>query len=455
MDITMIKEYFQVKVKGIFSTSKVLMVFIAFMFCNPVFCKNQPRKGLETIVIDPGHGGKDPGAVVGSAREKDIVLSIALNLGKLIKERLPDIKIVYTRSTDVFIPLFERSVIANKNNDDLFISIHANYCNTPSVKGTETYVLGLHRTEDNLNVAKKENSVILLEKDYTTRYEGFNPNLSESYIIFELIQNTHIDQSVMFAGILQDYFKEHAQRANRDVRQAGFLVLRETAMPGVLIETGYLSNLSEANYLMTNKGRETLALAIYNSFQSYKEKYDARLNLATNDQKSNIKEADTANAANQTVEITKKVEPLQTEVKEKKIKDSIDKKNKPEVKKDVGPETKPIVKKEVIPLKQGIKPIIKQEVVKVPAQSGEITFAIQLAASLKKIPLNSRDFKGIENILEIRIGEYFKYYCFKTDSFTKTKQNLQSVRSKVPNAFIVAFKDDQPVSIKEALNDKK
>ena len=163
MDIAQIRGRFILGVWDSFDTKKILLVIVAFLICNPLFCKNQPRNRIETVVIDPGHGGKDPGAVVGNAREKDIVLAIALNLGKLIKERLPDVKVVYTRSTDVFIPLYERSVIANKINADLFISIHANYCNTPSVKGTETYVLGLHRTEDNLNVAKKENSVILLE----------------------------------------------------------------------------------------------------------------------------------------------------------------------------------------------------------------------------------------------------------------------------------------------------
>jgi N-acetylmuramoyl-L-alanine amidase len=442
MDITLIKE--KVKVRGESVPIKILLVIVALMLGNPCFSKNQPRKGLETVVIDPGHGGKDPGAVVGNAREKDIVLSIGLNLGKLIKERLPDVKVVYTRSTDVFIPLFERSVIANKNNADLFISIHANYCSTPSVKGTETYVLGLHRTEDNLNVAKKENSVILLEKDYTTRYEGFNPNLSESYILFELIQNTHIDQSVLFAGILQDNFKQHAQRANRDVRQAGFIVLRETAMPSVLIETGYLSNLSEANYLMTNSGRETLASSIFNSFQSYKEKYDARLNMASGEQKTNKKEADTAVAANPIVEIAKDETPQQPETQEKKTKDSIDKKNKLGVVKEVEPEPKPIIKQEV-----------KPEIVKIKTQSAEITFAIQLAASPKKIPLNSRTFKGIEDIIEMRIDQYFKYYCFRSGSLTKTKQNFPSVRTKIPDAFIVAFKGEQPISIKEALNNKK
>ena len=429
MDIAQIRGRFIWGVWGSFDTKKLLLVIVALLICYPLFCKNQPRNRFETVVIDPGHGGKDPGAVVGNAREKDIVLAIALNLGKIIKEKLPDVKVVYTRSTDVFIPLYERSVIANKNNADLFISIHANYCNTPSVKGTETYVLGLHRTEDNLNVAKKENSVILLEKDYTTRYEGFNPNLSESYILFELIQNTHIDQSVLFAGILQDNFKQHAQRANRDVRQAGFIVLRETAMPSVLIETGYLSNLSESNYLMTNSGKETLALSIFNSFQSYKEKYDSRLNLASGQQKINKKEADTAAATSRPVEI---------------------------VKKETGPEKDPIVKQDVKPgVKQEDKPVVEQKVDKVQHQPDEITFAVQLAASLKKIPLSSSVFKGIENIIEIRIGEYFKYYCFKSGSLAKTKQNLPSIRTKVPDAFIVAFKGDQPISIKEALNNKK
>ena len=456
MDIAQIRGRFIWGVWGSFDTKKILLVIVALLICSPLFCKNQPRNRFETVVIDPGHGGKDPGAVVGNAREKDIVLAIALNLGKLIKERLPDVKVVYTRSTDVFIPLYERSVIANKINADLFISIHANYCNTPSVKGTETYVLGLHRTEDNLNVAKKENSVILLEKDYTTRYEGFNPNLSESYILFELIQNTHIDQSVLFAGVLQDNFKQHAQRANRDVRQAGFLVLRETAMPGVLIETGYLSNLSEANYLMTNSGKETLALSIFNSFQSYKEKYDSRINLASAQQKTIKKEADTAEATSPPVEIVKKETSPQAEEKERKNKDSIDKNIKPSVNKETGPGKDPIVKQDVKPtVKQENKPVVEQKIDKVQYQPDEITFAIQLAASLKKIPLSSSVFKGIENIIEIRIGEYFKYYCFKSGSLAKTKQNLPSIRIKVPDAFIVAFKGNQPISIKEALNNKK
>ena len=396
----------------------LLLLISVSLVINPLNARNKAPKGLETVVIDAGHGGKDPGAVVGKAREKDIVLEIALRLGNYIKENLPDVRVIFTRSTDVFVPLFERSVIANKNNADLFISIHANYCSTPSIKGTETYVLGLHRTEDNLNVAKKENSVILLEKDYTTRYEGFDPNLSESYIMFELIQNTHIDQSVAFAGILQDSFRRHAQRASRDVRQAGFLVLRETAMPGVLIETGYLSNQSEANYLMTSEGRETLAFSIFNSFKEYKEKYESRLNLSSaNPKKEQNNIGDTTPVSYPVAEIKNETRNHQREVKENKIQNTT-------------------------------KEVVKQQTKK----SDQITFAIQLAANPIRIPLTSKTFKGIENITEIKIAGYYKYYCLETMHLAKAKQNLSAIRPKVPDAFIVAFKNGEPIPMKEALN---
>lgn len=283
------------------SLPKYIMILLVVFTFNSLLLQGENKipSGITTIIIDAGHGGKDPGAVVGSAIEKDIVLDIALRLGKIIKRNLPDVKVIYTRRGDYFVPLFQRSVIANNNNANLFISIHANYCSAPSVKGTETYVLGLHRTQDNLDVAKKENSVILLEEDYTTRYEGFDPNLSESYIIFDMIQSNHFDQSVMFASMVQDLFRQQARRADRDVRQAGFLVLRETAMPSVLIETGYLSNKSEAAYLMTENGRETIASSIFRSLKNYKSKIESRLNLATGER--NVKPRKT--------EISKKIIP--------------------------------------------------------------------------------------------------------------------------------------------------
>lgn len=397
-----------------------LMLIAILLIINPSLGNNRESKGIETVVIDAGHGGKDPGAVVGRVREKDIVLAIALRLGDIIRERLPDVRVIYTRTSDTFIPLYERSVIANKNNADLFISIHANYCASASIKGTETYVLGLHRTEDNLNVAKKENSVILLEKDYTTRYEGFDPNLSESYIMFELIQDTNIDQSVSFAGILQDSFHNNAQRANRDVRQAGFLVLRETTMPGVLIETGYLSNHSEANYLMTDAGRKAIAMSIFNSFKLYKGKFESRLNLTSTDSKKPRADLSiTAHSEQAPAEIGKNNRNSNHAEREIKNQNTIDK-----------------------------------EVKKPATEVDQIIFAIQISASPKKLPLNSTLFKGIENISETLIDEYFKYYCLETASFSTAKQDLQAIRMKIPGAFIIAFKNGKPIPLKDALNSK-
>lgn len=404
-----------------FHIHRLLLVIVILLIIYPLSGRNRETRGLETVVIDAGHGGKDPGAVVGKAREKDIVLQIALKLGNYIKEKLPDVRVIYTRRTDVFVPLFERSVIANRNNADLFISIHANFCSSPSVKGTETYVLGLHRTQDNLNVAKKENSVILLEKDYTTRYEGFNPNLSESYIMFELIQNTHLDQSVQFAGILQDSFQKHAQRASRDVRQAGFLVLRETAMPGVLIEAGYLSNQSESNYLMTDTGREALALSIFNSFKSYKERFESRLNLASGSEskKESGKVSNDVPSEQQTPVINSEIPVQQIETKGKKN-----------------------------------QPVINNEANRRVNEPVKITFAIQLAASPVKLSLKSKRFKEIENISVIYTSDYYKYYCLETESFSKARQNLSTIRMKIPDAFIAAFKNGEPIPVKEALRAK-
>lgn len=441
---------------------QLLTLIAIILITNVLYGANRTTKGLETVVIDAGHGGKDPGAIVGKAHEKDIVLAIALKLGNYIKENLPNVKVIYTRKTDVFVPLFERSVIANKNNADLFISIHANYCPTPSIKGTETYVLGLHRTEDNLNVAKRENSVILREKDYTTRYEGFDPNLSESYIMFELIQNTHIDQSVAFAGILQESFHNHAQRANRDVRQAGFLVLRETAMPAVLIETGYLSNQSEANYLMSDEGRTALAYSIFKSFKLYKEKFDSRLTITPVESKKEQKEMSKAvTSEHQSANIKKETSTLQkgkesiTEMQPAIAKNEVS--TKQHVKKTTS-ETQPAYVKKEAPTQQIEKKTIKnqdslkKEVKPQAKEINVISFAIQIAAYPKKLPLNSKIFKGIENITEIKIGAYYKYYCLETKSIEKTRQNLATVKSKIPDAFIVAFKNGQPIPIKEALN---
>jgi len=245
---------------------------------------------VSVVVIDPGHGGKDPGAVVGAAREKDIVLDIALKLGKAIKNNFPGTKVIYTRDKDIFVPLYRRAQIANKNDADLFISIHANYVSAKSVQGTETFVLGQHRSEDNLEVAKKENSVILLEDNYSTTYENFDPNSSESYIMFEMIQDEYLEQSVMLASVIQDQFREVAKRYDRSVKQAGFLVLRETTMPSVLVEAGFLSHQSERNYLLSESGRTNIATSIFKAFKEYKRRIEEKttFNLVAENNKQPI-----------------------------------------------------------------------------------------------------------------------------------------------------------------------
>ena len=222
-----------------------------------------------TLVIDAGHGGKDPGAQSKTAKEKNINLAVALAFGKLVEQNFKE---VYTRKTDVFVELDERANIANRAKADLFISIHTNATAAKvGPQGTETYTLGMHRAADNLAVAKRENSVITLEKGYEEKYEGFDPNSSESYIIFELMQDKNMESSVKLAGLIQKQFRNTAKRIDKGVHQAGFLVLRATSMPSVLIELGYINNPNEAAYLTSTAGVNALAKSIYNAFAAYKK----------------------------------------------------------------------------------------------------------------------------------------------------------------------------------------
>lgn len=232
-----------------------------------------PAEGKDfTVVLDAGHGGNDPGAIGKTAKEKNINLSVALAVGKLLKSNDPSINVVYTRRKDVFVTLQNRAQIANKCNADLFVSIHTNALpkGHNSTMGTETYTLGLHRTQENLEVSKRENSVILIEDDYKTRYAGFNPNSAESYIIFEFMQDKNMSQSVQLASMVQKQFRNTAKRVDRGVRQAGFLVLHATSMPSVLIELGYISTPAEEKYLTSQAGVNAMSRSISQAILNYK-----------------------------------------------------------------------------------------------------------------------------------------------------------------------------------------
>lgn len=251
----------------IFSFS-LLLVLVSFNTANKKDFK------VERIVIDAGHGGKDPGTHGELSKEKDIALSIALQLGGIIEKHLPEVEIIYTRDNDTFIPLDKRAEIANKNGADVFVSIHCNWISSPTIKGTEVYVMGLHKTDENLNLAIRENSVINLEEGGTEKYDGFDPNSPESYILFSLRQNAFLNNSFKLASKVDNQFRKRSGRTSRGVKSAGFLVLHKTLMPSILVETGYLSNLREEKDLNDDLVQSYIASGIFRAFRDYKNELE-------------------------------------------------------------------------------------------------------------------------------------------------------------------------------------
>ena len=251
------------------------LVLIIISFSTYGQHENTPSNfRVKTIIIDAGHGGKDPGAVNGKTYEKDIVLAIALKLGKLIKNNLKDVRVIYTRDTDEFIELHERANIANKNKANVFISIHCNTGPLEKMIGTETYAMGIEKNSSNLEVSKRENSVVILEENYLAKYDGFDPNSPEAHIIFSLYQNAYLDQSLNLASKVENQMKIKAKRNSRGVKQAGFLVLWKTAMPSILIETGFLSNPDEKKYLCSDTGQTNIANSIFKAFKEFKSELE-------------------------------------------------------------------------------------------------------------------------------------------------------------------------------------
>lgn len=263
--------------KNIFSIIKVTVFIIAMLQMSSVVAQNSKF----TVVIDAGHGGHDPGAIGKIAREKDINLAVALQFGELIATNYNDVKVVFTRTTDKYLTLQERASIVNTNHADLFISIHTNSAKSSSAYGTESFTLGLAKSKGNLDVAMRENAVMLLEDDYKSKYKGFDPTSVDSYIMFEFMQDKYIDRSISFASEIQNHFKNFAGRSDRGVRQAGFWVLYQSACPSVLVEVGFISNSSEEKYLASSTGQKQIAESIYKAFVGFKYEYDKKSGKST------------------------------------------------------------------------------------------------------------------------------------------------------------------------------
>lgn len=390
----------------------ILFIATSLLLAFSLFPQMHAAENRFTVVIDAGHGGHDPGAIGKRGKEKNINLSVALKLGKLIKQNCPDTRVVYTREKDIFIPLHRRAEIANDAKANLFISIHTNSVasRNSKVSGTETYTLGLHRTQENLEVAKKENAVILIEDDYKQRYAGFNPNSSESYIIFEFLQDKNMAQSVNFATKVQRCFR-NANRTDKGVHQAGFLVLRATSMPSVLIELGYITNPTEEAYLMSEQGSSTLAKSIYQAFLSYKKGG----------------KVSTAQLADETDTVSTPTEVEETTASSQ-------------------PQTPVVRKQKTAPVQDNAPASV----------SGKPVFKIQILTSNRKLSSNSKQFKGLTPVDSYEENGIIKYTYGADTNYNKIlRLKRNKVDSKFKDAFIIAFKDGQKVNINQAIREFK
>jgi N-acetylmuramoyl-L-alanine amidase len=385
---------------------------VLLFLLSPFILTAQGADKIYTVVIDAGHGGHDPGALGLKAREKNINLAIALKLGKLINSSMPEVKVIYTRNKYVFVELHRRAGLANESKADLFISIHCNANNNHQLKGAETYVMGLHKSTANLKIAKLENAAILLETDYQSTYNGFDPNSDESYIIFSLNQNSNLDKSTDFAAAIQTHMADRVTMKNRSVKQAGFLVLYKTTMPSVLVETGYLSNQDEEKYLMSDDGQEFIASAICKAFKEF-----AAIGKST------------ATERNATVP-----EP--------------EKKPVPVVDHPAHDTTHPPVIKEKREAPEKTKTFEEP----VPAgHDGKLSFRVQVAAETKQLPTNAPKFSRFKGVKMYRHGGMFKYTVGDETDLAAALKLLGEIREKGPkDAFIVIFRNDERIPQPEA-----
>ncbi|MEZ0183209.1 N-acetylmuramoyl-L-alanine amidase [Flavobacterium oncorhynchi] len=369
------------KIKVIFTFFLTIMSFCAYSQAN-VF----------KVTLDAGHGDHDFGAVYSGRIEKNIALAIVLKVGKIL-ELNPNVNVIYTRKTDVFIDLVERANIANRANSNIFVSIHCNANKNTAADGTETYVMGLSKVASNLEAAKKENSVITLEKDYKRKYEGYDPNSPESMIGMTLMQEEYLDNSISLASKIEDNFEKLGKKLRQGgVKQAPFMVLHKAYMPRVLVETGFISNTTEGNILNSEEGQDEIAKAIAEAILSYKREYFG-------------------SGTPEVIE-ARPVRDTSTPAKNKVVESATVKKNAPK----------------------------------------GTFFKVQLIASIKKTPLEAKNFKGLNNVTMLYENNIYKYFYQETSDYETAKKYLQEAKSKgYGAAFLIANRDGEKISIQDAI----
>ena len=389
----------------------LILFFLACLFG----AVNAAEKHKFTLVIDAGHGGKDGGACANKAKEKDINLSVALAFGRYVEQNCPDVKVLYTRKTDVFVSLHGRADFANKNKADVFISIHTNSLESRKpITGMETYTMGLRRSNEKRSAAMRENEVILIESDYREHYAGFDPRVPESYIIFDIVNEVNMAQSVELAQLIQKKVCATAGRPNKGVKQDAFLVLRETSMPACLIELGYITTASEAATL-TNKAKvDAIARGIYQAFVAYKNSHTQTASPAT--------------------------------PKEKEVKDTPEKPEQPEVKPE---QPQPDTPQQPEPQETAAKEPASTSTTEAPV------FKVQIMASNTKLGLNSRQLKGLKGVECYQEGAYWKYTVGASTDYNAISRLRKQVLGKFPQAFIIAFKNGTKVDVQAAIREFK
>lgn len=400
-----------------------LIGFVFFLFMVVMAQPAQAQAKKFVLVIDAGHGGNDPGAVGDISREKDINLSVALKFGSLVEKNFNVVKVVYTRNTDKYITLQERANIANQNHADLFISIHTNAAKNASAFGTETFTLGLTNSKANLEVAMRENSVILLEDDYKTKYSGFDPRSVDSYIMFEFMQDKYIDKSIEMATLVQNQFTRNSRRHDRGVRQAGFWVLHRTAAPSILIELGFISNREEERFMASEAGQNSLANSIFNAFVAFKKDYDKKSGVYI--------------AGNYPSEIINQPE-------------STTPTNKPT---EQAPQTNTANdnRNTTTNAATNTSSTTAQQQVSAAFSANQPVFKVQILASAKRLNNNSAELKGEKDSSYFIEGGLYKYTIGEETDYNKIQALRRELSKKFPGCFIIAFVGNTKMSANEAL----